>query len=74
MDLILLVNRLLLAAVFLTSGLAKFADRDGSRQAMLDFGLPNLFAVPFSIILPIAEIILAISLLFVGSKIGRAHV
>ena len=67
MDFILLVNRLLLAAVFLTSGLAKFADRDGSRQAMLDFGLPNLIAVPFSIILPIAEIILAISLLFVGS-------
>lgn len=67
MDFILLVNRLLLAAVFLTSGLAKFADRDGSRQAMRDFGLPNLIAVPFSIILPIAEIILAISLLFVGS-------
>jgi uncharacterized membrane protein YphA (DoxX/SURF4 family) len=40
MDNILLIARLLLAAVFILAGLAKLADLRGSRQAIIDFGLP----------------------------------
>lgn len=67
MSLILLVIRLLLAAIFLTSALAKLKDRAGSKQALLDFGLPPLFLSPFSIVLPIAEVTVAIALLLVSS-------
>ena len=41
MDIALLVVRLLLAGVFAVSGVAKLADRAGSRQAMTDFGVPK---------------------------------
>lgn len=67
MSLILLVIRLLLAVIFLTSALAKLKDRAGSKQALLDFGLPPLISSPFSIVLPLAEITVAIALLLVGS-------
>ena len=44
MNLVLLLARLLLAAVFLVAGLAKLADLAGSRQALRDFGVPAVFA------------------------------
>lgn len=62
MDLILLIARLLLAAIFVTAGLAKLADRQGSRQAVTDFGLPAALAGPLAVLLPLAELGVAVAL------------
>ncbi|MFL5760002.1 MAG: redoxin domain-containing protein [Thermomicrobiales bacterium] len=67
MDLALLVARLLVAAVFLVAGVAKLADRAGSRRAMEDFGLPARLATPFGSLLPLAEIAVGIGLLPLAS-------
>lgn len=63
MDVVLLIARLVLAAVFGVAGLAKLADRPGSRQALRDFGLPTLLAAPFGLLLPGAELVTAVLLL-----------
>jgi len=59
----LLVARLLLAAVFLVAGLAKLADRAGSKQAAVDFGVPKSLATPIGILLPLAELAVAAALI-----------
>lgn len=59
----LLVARVVLAAVFATAAAAKLADRGGSRQAMVDFGFPAAFAPVLAILLPLAELGVAASLL-----------
>jgi peroxiredoxin len=63
MDLVELFARLLLAAVFALAGIAKLADRAGSRQAVIDFGLPRGLAAPLGLALPLAEIVVAFLLL-----------
>ena len=63
MDIILLVARLLLAAVFVVAGVAKLIDREGSRQAVVDFGVPTVLAAPFAILLPLAELAVAAALI-----------
>lgn len=63
MDTVLLVARLLLAAVFLTAGVAKLRDRAGSVEAMAGFGLPVRLARPAATLLPIAELAVAAALL-----------
>jgi thiol-disulfide isomerase/thioredoxin/uncharacterized membrane protein YphA (DoxX/SURF4 family) len=63
MDIVLFIARLLLAGVFLVAGVAKLADRAGSRQGLIDFGVPGALATPFGILLPLAEIGVAISLI-----------
>ena len=63
MDIALLLVRLLLAGLFAVSGVAKLADRAGSRQAMSDFGVPKSLAGPFGVLLPLAELAVAITLL-----------
>jgi len=62
-DIALLLIRLVLAGIFAVSGVAKLADRAGSRQAMTDFGVPHSLAAPFGILLPLAELAVAITLL-----------
>src|SRR6266478_8116855 len=62
MTLLLLFARLLLCAVFLVAGLAKLADLSGSRQAMRDFGVPNKLADFFGLLLPLAEMAVAVAL------------
>ena len=59
----LLIARLLLAIVFVVAGLAKLADRAGSRQAVRDFGVPAALAAPLGIFLPLAELAVAASLI-----------
>jgi thiol-disulfide isomerase/thioredoxin len=59
----LFVARLLLAGVFAGAGVAKLADRAGSRQAMVDFGLPAPLANPLTILLPLAELAVALALI-----------
>ena len=59
---VLLVARLVLAAVFAVAGISKLTDREGSRQAMSDFGLPAALAAPFGLLLPMAELAVAVAL------------
>lgn len=59
----LLIMRLLLAATFGVAGLAKLADREGTRQAILDFGLPANLGAPLGLLMPLAEIAVALVLL-----------
>jgi thiol-disulfide isomerase/thioredoxin len=54
---------LLLAGVFALSGVAKLADRAGSRQAIIAFGLPRSLARPLGRLLPLAELAVAAALL-----------
>ena len=63
MELVLLIARLGLAAVFGVSGIAKLADREGSRKALAGFGIPEALTTPFAWLLPIAELIVALALL-----------
>jgi peroxiredoxin/uncharacterized membrane protein YphA (DoxX/SURF4 family) len=63
MNTALLIARVLLALVFATAGVAKLADRQGSRQAIVDFGVPAALAAPLGLLLPLAELAVAASLL-----------
>ena len=60
---LLLAARRLLAAVFVVAGVAKLADRSGSRQALRDFGAPVPLAGPLALLLPLAELAVAGALL-----------
>jgi methylamine dehydrogenase accessory protein MauD len=44
------------------AGVAKLADRAGSRQAVVDFGVPAALAAPLGILLPLAELAVAAAL------------
>src|SRR5215211_1995154 len=59
----MLVARLLLVFVFAAAGTAKLADREGSRQAIVDFGVPSALAAPLGLLLPLAELAVAATLL-----------
>ena len=63
MGLLLLVIRIGLAAILLVSGSAKLLDRAGTRQAYEGFRLPARFAPAVGGLLPIVEIVLALTLL-----------
>lgn len=54
--------QVLLAAVFATAGAAKLADRPGSQQSLVGFGVAPEFAPTLSIALPLAEIATAAAL------------
>jgi peroxiredoxin len=60
---ILLVARLLLAAVFGVAGVAKLADLAGSRRALIGFGVNDRLAGPLGAALPVLEILVALALL-----------
>jgi peroxiredoxin len=59
----LLNARILLAGIFTVAGVAKLADRSGSRQAVIDFGVPSALAAPLGLVLPLAELAIAATLL-----------
>jgi peroxiredoxin/uncharacterized membrane protein YphA (DoxX/SURF4 family) len=56
------VIRLALAVVFAVAGAAKLADREGSRRAVRDFGVPDRLATPLAFLLPVSEIAIAAGL------------
>jgi peroxiredoxin/uncharacterized membrane protein YphA (DoxX/SURF4 family) len=62
MSLLLLLLRLFLAGTFAVAGTAKVADLAGSRQAMRDFGVPAKLADVFGLLLPLAELAVAVAL------------
>ena len=63
MDFVLLLARLALAAVFVVAGIGKLADLPGSRKAVRDFGVPERLAPAAGLLLPIAELVVAVALL-----------
>lgn len=56
MEAALLAARLLLFGVLVVAGLNKLADRAGSRQALIDFGMPRAFASPLYVLLLMIEL------------------
>lgn len=63
MSFLLLLIRLLLVGVFAVAAITKLLDRSGSRRAVTDFGLPASFARPLGLLIPLAELLVAILLL-----------
>jgi uncharacterized membrane protein YphA (DoxX/SURF4 family)/peroxiredoxin len=64
MDDALVLARLCLAAVFFVAGVAKLADRPGTRQALVDFDVPRRLTGSLSFLLPAAELAVASALVF----------
>jgi uncharacterized membrane protein YphA (DoxX/SURF4 family)/thiol-disulfide isomerase/thioredoxin len=62
-----LAGRLLLAAVFLAAGIGKLLDREGSRIALADFGVPVRFIAPGAVALPLAELAIVVALVIAPS-------
>jgi uncharacterized membrane protein YphA (DoxX/SURF4 family)/peroxiredoxin len=60
----LVLARLGLAVVFIVAGVAKLADRSGTRQALDDFDVPPRLARPLLLLLPAAELTAATALVF----------
>ena len=63
MEIVLLLARLLLASVFVVAGVAKLVDREGSRRAIADFGVPAPLTTPLGLLLPLAELVVAAALI-----------
>jgi thiol-disulfide isomerase/thioredoxin/uncharacterized membrane protein YphA (DoxX/SURF4 family) len=61
-DLVLVVQ-LILAAVFAVAGISKLGDRASFRQAMSDFGVPAPLVPAAAVLLPLAELAVALALL-----------
>jgi thiol-disulfide isomerase/thioredoxin/uncharacterized membrane protein YphA (DoxX/SURF4 family) len=64
MEIILLLIRLFLAAIFLLAGVGKLLDLEGSEKSVKAFGTPEEFAKTFAVALPFAEILFAVCLVF----------
>jgi peroxiredoxin len=54
-----LIARLGLCALFLVAGVAKLWDRAGTRRSIVAFGMAERLAAPLSILVPVAELIVA---------------
>ena len=63
MDAILLVSRLVLAAVFVVAAVAKAFDRPGTRRALEQFGVPAAVVPAAALVLPVVELAVAALLL-----------
>lgn len=63
MSSIVMLARLLLVLVFLVAGVAKLIDLKGSQQALRDFGVPDRFARPSGVLLPLSELTVALALI-----------
>ena len=62
-----LVLRMTLSAVMLVSGIGKYLDLEGGRQAMRDFGLPAQLVPVAAALLPALELLLSATILFDGT-------
>jgi peroxiredoxin len=67
MPVVLLIIRVVLCGVFAAAGLAKLADRAQCRQMLVAFGVPNVLADSFAVVLPVVELIVAALLLPIAS-------
>ena len=71
-DALILASRLLLAAVFVVAAFGKLADRDGTGKTMVAFGMPAPAAPALAVLLPIAELAVAVLLLPAASALAGA--
>ncbi len=65
MNLIIVLLRIALSAVFAVAGITKLLDQKGTRDAVKNFGAPQSLVPALSFLLPIAELLTAAGLLFV---------
>jgi thiol-disulfide isomerase/thioredoxin/uncharacterized membrane protein YphA (DoxX/SURF4 family) len=72
LDALILTSRLLLAAVFLVAAIGKLADRQGTRQAVAAFGVPEPAAAWLAPLLPLAELAVAVLLLPTSTALAGA--
>jgi peroxiredoxin len=63
LDTALVIARLLLALVFFVAAATKLADREGSRQTIVGFGVPVPLAKSLGTLLPLAELAVAAALI-----------
>ena len=68
MEFALLIIRLALFGVFALAGIGKLLDLEGSEKAVKAFGVPESLAKSLGTLLPVAELIFAFCLLFVGTS------
>ena len=68
MENILFIMRILLIAIFGVAGIAKLYDLSGSKKAVEGFGIHESLAKPLGVLLPIAEIAIALLLIFVQTS------
>jgi len=66
------IGRFVLVVVFVAAGWAKLSDPAGTRQAVVDFGVPRPFAPTVAAALPLAELTVAGLLLFADSAVWGA--
>jgi methylamine dehydrogenase accessory protein MauD len=66
----LLLARVVLAGVFGIAGLAKLADRNGTQHALGEFGVPARLMGPLAVLLPLAELAIAVGLLLTPTARG----
>ena len=66
MDVILLLIRIFLFAVFAVAAIGKFLDLEGAEKSVKAFGTPPDLAKTFAILIPFAELVFAVCLLFTG--------
>jgi peroxiredoxin/uncharacterized membrane protein YphA (DoxX/SURF4 family) len=57
------VARMVLAVVFLVAALGKLGDRPGAQEMLTAFGVPRRLVRPLALLLPLAELAVAIALL-----------
>ena len=67
-----LAARVVLSAVLATAGGAKLADQAGTREAVAAFGAPGLLVRPLALLLPPAEIAVAVLLLPSATAVAGA--
>jgi len=63
LDVVILTLRLLLAVVFAVAALSKLADREGTRRTIVAFGAAEPAAAALALVVPIAELAVAVLLL-----------
>lgn len=67
-----LIARLILAAVFAVAAVGKLGDRNGTREALVDFGVPESLAGTGALALPFAELTVSAFLLVGGAAVWGA--
>jgi peroxiredoxin/uncharacterized membrane protein YphA (DoxX/SURF4 family) len=63
MNVVLFAARLVLSGVFAIAAVTKLADRAGTVQSAIDFGVPSSVARPFAWLLPLWELACAVALI-----------
>ncbi len=64
MEVVLLFIRIFLFAVFAVAAIGKFLDLEGAAKSVKAFGTPDDLAKTFAVLIPFAELVFAICLLF----------